>query len=102
MMIVVSQAIHVWHCRTLKVSLFTHGWFTNSKTIVAVVVAVALALIVVYVPGIQSIVFTTQIPSLIILYGALINFAAFLIFAEGRKWIIRNYPESLVGRCLKM
>jgi magnesium-transporting ATPase (P-type) len=94
LMIVICQAVHIWTCRTTKISIFKHGLFTNSKTNVGVLVALCLGVFVVYTPGIQSIVLAYNPPSLPLLYGALVSIACLFPFTEGRKWFIRNYPES--------
>lgn len=92
MMIVIGQAVHIWTCRTTKISLFQHGIFTNAKTNYAVLIALALGIIVVYTPGIQDIVMAYNPHSLPLLYGALLSAGCFLTLTEGRKWILRHYP----------
>lgn len=94
MMIVIGQAVHIWTCRTTKISLFQHGFFSNPKTNMAVIVALALGIIVVYTPGIQDIVMAYNPHSLPLLYGALLSAGCFFILTEGRKWLLRNHPET--------
>jgi magnesium-transporting ATPase (P-type) len=94
MMIVIGQAVHIWTCRTTKISLFKHGFFSNSKTNVAVIVALCLGLFIVYTPGIQTVVMAYNPHSLPLLYGALVSIGCFFTLTEGRKWFIRNYPNS--------
>jgi magnesium-transporting ATPase (P-type) len=94
LMIVIGQAVHIWACRTTKISLFQHGVFTNRKTNVAVVVALCLGIIVVYTPGIQSVVMAYNPHSLPLLYGALLSAACFFVLTEGRKWLLRNFPNT--------
>jgi len=93
LMVVIGQAVHIWTCRTIKVSLFDHGVFTNKQTNIAVVVAVCLGIIVTYTPGIQSIVLAYNPQSLPIFYGALLSVGCFFGLTEGRKYIARNYPS---------
>jgi magnesium-transporting ATPase (P-type) len=93
-MIVIGQAVHIWTCRTTKISLFTHGFFTNSKTNVGVLVAVCLGIFIVYTPGIQQIVMAGNPHSLPLLYGALLSVGCFFILTEGRKYLLRNYPQT--------
>jgi magnesium-transporting ATPase (P-type) len=94
LMIVIGQAIHIWACRTNKISLFKHGFFTNSKTNVGVLVALCLGVFIVYTPGIQTVVMAYNPLSLPLLYGALVSIFCFFTFTEGRKWFLRTYPES--------
>jgi magnesium-transporting ATPase (P-type) len=95
MMIVIGQAIHIWTCRTSKISLFQHGVFTNPKTNIAVLVALSLGLIVVYTPGIQSVVMAYNPQSLTLLYGSLLSAFCFFVLTEGRKWLLRNSPKTI-------
>ena len=53
LMIVVGQAVHVFLARTRTISIFQHGWFSNSYTNVAVFVAACLGVLSVYCPGIK-------------------------------------------------
>lgn len=94
-MIVIGQAVHIWTCRTTKVSLFTHGIFTNQQTNIAVVVAVCLGILVTYTPGIQYVVSADNPHSLPLLYGALISIGIFFVVTEGRKYIARNSQNQI-------
>jgi sodium/potassium-transporting ATPase subunit alpha len=103
LMIVIGQAIHIWTCRTIKTSIFTHGLFTNYKTNIAVIIALCIGMIVVYVPGIQLVTMAYNPPSLIMLYGTLIAIVALFGWTEYRKYLIRNSdPSSKTYRILKI
>ena len=50
-----SQLVHSFNCRSMKVSLFKLGIFTNRKLILACVVSFLLQMAVVYLPFLQKI-----------------------------------------------
>lgn len=96
--IVCSQAVHLSFCRTITISLFQHGLFTNKLVYLGIFVSISLACCVVYIPGVR-IVFQAGDPfSLQIFYGTLISFVCFLTLSEGRKYITRNYRMSWFNR----
>jgi magnesium-transporting ATPase (P-type) len=90
LMIVIGQAVHIWACRTLTSSIFCHGFFTNYWTGIGVGFALSVGVLIVYCPGIQTVVMAYNPPSLIILYGALVSVACIIPLTEGRKWLLRN------------
>jgi len=94
--IVVGQACHIWNVRTRTVSIFVHGFFTNKVTNLAVPISLALGCFVIYCPGIVDVVLARRVFSLPILYVALIEAFAFFTFAEGRKFLTRNFPTNPV------
>lgn len=98
LMIVIGQAIHIWTCRTLFSSIFHHGIFSNILTDCGVLIALSIAIIIVYTPGIQLVVSAWSPPSLIILYGSLLSIACIIPFTEGRKYLLRNY--SSIWECI--
>merc|ERR1712065_118429 len=51
--IVMCQAVHIWTCRTMFVSIFEHGIFSNEATNVGVPISVAIGLAIVYFPPFQ-------------------------------------------------
>jgi hypothetical protein len=63
-------------------------------------VALALACIVVYTPGLQDIVGAAPPYQLEILYGSLLAAACLWGWAEGRKWFTRSYPAHPANRYL--
>jgi len=89
--IVICQGVHVHVCRTRTQSIFTHGLFTNPVTWLGVGVAIVLASILVYTPGLKTITGAGDIDSLVMLYVALLALALLWSFTEGRKYISRNY-----------
>jgi sodium/potassium-transporting ATPase subunit alpha len=93
LMIVCGQAAHGITCRTTTISIFTHGIFSNKMMNYGVVIALCLGCFVVYVPGLQEIVNTANVDSLIILYGSIISASAMWSYTEGRKYFTRSYPD---------
>jgi len=99
--VVICQAVHIWTCRTSTISIFSHGIFGNMKTNISFIVALGLGVLVVYTPGIQSVVLSYNVPSLLMLYVGLIAFGSIWGFTELRKFIVRNYPHSSIALALK-
>ena len=89
-MIVIAQAVHIFACRTLRVSIFEQGMLTNYFTLGAFLIALFLGVFIVYTPGIQTIVMAYNPPSLIMLFGSLIAIVAILGYTEVRKLLIRR------------
>lgn len=94
LMIVIGQVSHLFQCRTAHMSIFKHGLFRNQMANVGAVVAVILGCFVVYCPGINMVVSAKYPVSIEVFYGALVVTTAMWIFGEGRKALIRNYPEN--------
>ncbi|RLN95433.1 hypothetical protein BBJ28_00023338 [Nothophytophthora sp. Chile5] len=53
--LVVCQFFHIWMCKTRRTSVTKHSVFTNSVTIYGAVIELLIVVIVVYVPGVQSV-----------------------------------------------
>ncbi len=93
--LVCAQVCHLPFCRTISISVFRHGLFTNKIACLAIFVAVALGCIVVYIPGVK-IFFTAYGPpmSLLVFAATMIALYCFLTLSELRKYIIRNHGNS--------
>lgn len=100
LMIVIGQVSHLFQCRTAKMSIFTHGLFRNRLANIGAVVAVILACFIVYCPGINMIVSAKYPVSIEVFYASLVVTTAMWVFGEGRKWIIRNFPENAFVKVL--
>ncbi|KAJ0392625.1 hypothetical protein ATCC90586_010877 [Pythium insidiosum] len=81
--LVFCQFWHVWMCKTRRVSIFRHGISSNHTMIYGAIVAIALLVIFVYVPGLQS-----------IMGAADVDYVPWLI-ALGAGLVIWTYSESL-------
>ncbi len=53
--LVMCQLIHVFDCRSERLSLFEIDWWTNVSLLLAVLLSVGLLLVVIYVPPLQGI-----------------------------------------------
>ena len=98
--IVFCQATHIWTCRTMVVSIFEHGIFTNQATNYGVPISIALGLLVVYFPPLMYVDGSGGALILIVLQATAIAFVSLWIFTEGRKYIIRTYPDSTAKQIL--
>jgi len=96
--IVAGQGAHLFCTRTSTVSIFTHGFFSNTIANWGVVIAPTLACFVVYTPGLQDIVNARHPFSLFIFYAALLMAGILFAYSEGRKYLTRTYPEHWLNR----
>ncbi|GAB9476426.1 putative hydrolase [Globisporangium polare] len=53
--LVACQFCHVWTCKTRRVSLFRHGLFNNAVMVYGALLSLSIAVILVYVPSVQSV-----------------------------------------------
>lgn len=91
--IVMCQAINIWCCKSRTESIFSLSIFDNRYVNFGVTLALILGIVAVYVPGFQYITASSNPPSLIMLYGALVAIAALVGLTELQKWSIRSYPD---------
>jgi len=103
--IVCGQASHIFVCRTTTISIFTHGIFSNKWTNLSVLLAIGLACLIIYTPGITVITLGKVPNQLIILYAALATFGALWGWSELRKFVTRRHhstgrSKSLFNRLL--
>jgi len=98
--IVFSQVFHIFSARTLRVSMFEHGFFSNRLMIFAVIAEIVLLLLFVYCPGLNAWLGgapTGWAPWVIVgVSGVLIFF-----FNEARKYCCRHWPDNNVVRFFK-
>ena len=89
----------MWFCKTRHVSVFDHGFFNNPMTIFGTVLEILVMVIVVFVPGLNSIMFTASFPGPVwavnLLYLAYIG-----TVTEALKHQARVNPGSWVSRNL--
>jgi len=95
--IVAGQGSHLFFARTCTVSIFSHGFFSNTISNFGVVIASCLAIFVVYTPGLRDITLSRNPRSLPIFYAAILIAGVLLIWTEGRKWFTRTYPEHKIN-----
>lgn len=99
--VVICQAVHVWCCKTQKMSVFTHGIFSTNKYMnYGVVIAVCLGIFVVYTPGIQYVTLSYNPMSIPMFFAALIAIVALFGYSELRKAFSRNYPTHWLNNIL--
>jgi magnesium-transporting ATPase (P-type) len=101
LMMVCSQAVHVFVCRTTVISIFEHGVFDNLMTDLGVLIALGLGCLVVYTPFLQTIDGAANPLGLLILYGSLMAFACLWGWTEARKWFSREYPHHWLNDILQ-
>ena len=92
--IVMCQAVHIWTCRTMFVSIFEHGLFSNEATNVGVPISVAIGLAIVYFPPFQYLDGAGGALFLVVVYITLMSIAMLFGWTEFRKWVLRTYPDS--------
>ena len=69
----------------------------NVRILINVIISFVTIMIVCYTPWLQQ-TFNTRVPELRYAFGAVGFAAALVVFDETRKYIVRNYPHSVVAR----
>ena len=98
--IVAGQGAHLFFARTSLVSIFEHGFFSNTISNWGVVIAPTIACFVVYTPGLRDIVEARNPFSLFIFYSAILMAGVLLFYTEGRKYFTRHYPTHWLNKYL--
>lgn len=95
--LICNQFWHIWNCKTRQVSLFQHGPFKNPVTLYGVSVAVAVMLIVVYVPFLQPIFDTAALTG--IGWVPMLGFGVWVFaYSEWSKKVVRMDPDGWWAR----
>ena len=89
----------MWVCKTRHTSIFTHGVWDNPVTFFGVAVEVMIMVLVVFVPGLQTIMFTASFPPAV--WACHLVFAVYVIgMSEWVKAATRRDPTGWVARNL--
>ena len=100
MTLIISQAFHIWMCKTRRVSFFKHPPFDNKAMIVGVIIELLLMVIFVFIPGLNTEVMSTDIPFWWSWLPGVICGVSICVFNEARKKAIRRRPRWLLSRAL--
>uniref|UniRef100_A0A914CEV4 Cation-transporting P-type ATPase N-terminal domain-containing protein n=1 Tax=Acrobeloides nanus TaxID=290746 RepID=A0A914CEV4_9BILA len=98
--IVFGQVFHIFSSRTLRQSIFTHGFFTNSWAWIAIATELIMLGIFIYVPEVNSFLGGAPIswsPWLVVAAMGVVIF----IYNEVRKYYIRKYPKNKIVSLFK-
>ena len=101
--IILSQAAHVWACKTRLTSLTDHPIFHNYMTAVGVVVAAIIMCFCIYVPGVQTFFFTGPIvgSNALVFLCPLVFWGYIALYSESVKYAARHSaPTSFANRWL--
>ena len=91
--LVLCQGVHVFLAKTRRTSVFVHPVFMNRLTAAGVGVAVCVAAVVIYVPGINGFFLTH--PVSVAWWTVFLIFAAFAMpYTELVKFAARRHPGS--------
>ena len=88
--------------RTRRLSVLQHPPLFRRATrnlylFPAILFALVVVVIFLYIPKLQSVLDTTSVP--VAHYFLPMGFGmGILLLDEGRKWIVRKYPKSLLGK----
>ena len=89
----------MWFCKTRHVSVLEHGMFENHMTHFGVVVEILVLVLVVFVPGLQSVMSTASFPGPVWAVN-LIYLAYIAGVTEWLKGAARKDPSGWVSRNL--
>ncbi|KAF7950039.1 hypothetical protein EAE96_007342 [Botrytis aclada] len=100
--LVVMQWFNLMALRTRRLSIFQHPPAFNKETqnlyiFPAILFALAMAIFWLYLPQLQSVLGTSSVPVEHFFLPAAFG-VGILLLDEGRKWAVRRWPESWVGR----
>uniref|UniRef100_A0A914C717 Cation-transporting P-type ATPase N-terminal domain-containing protein n=1 Tax=Acrobeloides nanus TaxID=290746 RepID=A0A914C717_9BILA len=98
--IVFGQVFHIFSSRTLRQSIFKHGFFTNPWVWIAIVTELIMLGIFIYVPAINTFLGGAPIswsPWLVVAAMAVVIF----VYNEVRKIFIRKYPNNKIVNLFK-
>ncbi|MHB9154441.1 MAG: calcium-translocating P-type ATPase, SERCA-type [Endomicrobiales bacterium] len=91
MVLACSQLFHAFNIRSMTQSIFSIGFFTNPKLVLAVLASFALQICVVYVPFLQVLLSTE--PLGLRDMAMIVAVSSFPLWAmEAVKWVNRKYP----------
>lgn len=96
--LVICQVFNLISCKTRFMSIFMHG-IRNMIVNAAVVVAVALCVLLIYVPGMSVVFGTTPLDALYWAIPLPIALCVFL-WSEIRKFICRTWPRGIVRKII--
>jgi len=98
--LIIVQFGNLHATRTRFASVFTHNPITNARNLYlyyAILGSLILALLVVYIPGLNTVLNIRPPP--VEFWFMPLGFALLLILLdEGRKYIVRNYPKSIIAK----
>ncbi|PAV74836.1 hypothetical protein WR25_27326 [Diploscapter pachys] len=97
---VFGQMFHLFSARSLRESMFKHGFFTNKSAIIAVVLEGIMLAIFVYVPGVNEFLGGAPVPVWCWVIVAVYSIGIFF-FNEIRKYCIRHWPKNPIVRIFK-
>lgn len=89
----------MWFCKTRHVSVFTHGLLDNMVTIYGTAVSVLILLVVIFIPGLNTIMYTLSFPGAVWTVN-LIYLLYIGVFTEWIKYQSRTDPNGWVSRNL--
>lgn len=97
--LILSQAVHIFCCKTRLVSIFKHGFWRNKATFIGLGVSFTVACILVFVPGVNSLFSAAPPPGLCwipwFVFGLWV-----LGYTEWTKSCARRDPEGWVAKHL--
>ncbi|KAF7891478.1 uncharacterized protein EAF02_001803 [Botrytis sinoallii] len=100
--LVVMQWFNLMALRTRRLSIFQHPPAFNKETqnlyiFPAILFALVMAIFWLYIPQLQSVLGTSSVPVEHFFLPAAFG-VGILMLDEGRKWGVRKWPESWIGR----
>lgn len=99
--LIVCQFFHIWMCKTRRTSVTQHSVFRNSVTIYGVFIEILIVIIVVYVPGVQSVFGTASVDYVPWLIGCATGLLTCL-YSESIKMVARRQTPGQESRLVRL
>jgi magnesium-transporting ATPase (P-type) len=98
MTVVLSQAFHIFLCKTRTVPFWHYGIFDNMVLVWGVLIELCIMFALIYIPTINSEGFGFGTVYDRAWAVPFMGWVAFFAYCEGSKWIRRNYPDSKIAK----
>jgi magnesium-transporting ATPase (P-type) len=97
--LVMFQLFHILMCKTRFQSIFRHPMTENVVMMYGMLIETALMIIFLFVPVLNALLVGIPMPGKFFALP-LLSWGSLFILSEGRKWIVRKYPNGLAHRYL--
>jgi len=94
-----TQLMHLYMCKTRRMSIFEVGISNNSTMILASFTSVCMAMLFIWTPTMNAVLVGLPFPGNV-WPVFLVGWVAMFILCEGRKYWGRKHPDSAISKYL--